>query len=56
MLYGIVVALVVTSKEIDLDVNAEKAIYMIISWDKQTVRSHNINAGNESFEWAEQFK
>jgi len=31
MLYGIAVVLVVTSKEIGLDVNAEKANYMVRS-------------------------
>lgn len=56
MLYAIVVALVVTSKEIGLDVNSEKANYMIRSWDQQAVQSHKLKIGNESFEWAEQFK
>jgi hypothetical protein len=56
MLYGIVVALVVTSKEIGLDVNVEKANYTARSWDQQAVQSHNIKLGNESFDLAEQLK
>ena len=48
--------LVVTSKETGLDVNAEKSNYMVRSGDQQAVQSHYIKIGNESFEWAEEFK
>ncbi|KAJ4449842.1 hypothetical protein ANN_01248 [Periplaneta americana] len=44
------------SKEIGLEVNPEKNIYMIVSRDQNIVRNGNIRIGNLSFEEVEKFK
>ncbi|KAJ4444371.1 hypothetical protein ANN_06163 [Periplaneta americana] len=44
------------SKEIGLEVNPEKAKYMIMSRDENIVRNGNIKIGNLSFEEVEKFK
>lgn len=49
-------AVVVTSKEIGLQVIAEKTKYMTMSRDQHAGKDHNIKAGNESFEIVEQFR
>ena len=49
-------ALVVSSKEIVLEVNADKTQYMVMSRDQKAGRSHNIQTDNSSFERVEQFK
>ena len=49
-------ALLVGSKEIGLEVNADKTKYMIISRDHNTGRSHNIKTDNSSFERVEDFR
>jgi hypothetical protein len=49
-------ALVVTSKEIGLEVNAEKTKYMVISRDQNAGQNHNIKICNKSFARVEQFK
>jgi hypothetical protein len=49
-------ALVVASKEIGLEVNAEKTKYMVMSRDKNAGHNHNIKIDNKSFERVEQFK
>ena len=49
-------ALVIVSKEIDLDVNAEKTKHMVISRDKNVRQNSNIKTGNKSFERVEQLK
>lgn len=49
-------ALVVASKEIDLEVNAEKTEYMNMSHDYNSGQNHNIKTDNKSFEMVEQFK
>jgi hypothetical protein len=49
-------ALVIASKEIDLDVNAEKTKHMVISRDKNARQNSNIKTGNKSFERIEQLK
>ena len=49
-------ALLVGSKEIDLEVNADKTKYMVISRDQNAGRSHNIKFDNSSSEWAEELK
>jgi hypothetical protein len=49
-------ALVVASKEIGLEVNAEKSKYMVMSRDQNAGQNHNIKADKKSFEWVEQFK
>ena len=39
-------ALVVASKEIGLEVNANETKYVVKSWDQNTGKNHNINLGN----------
>jgi hypothetical protein len=48
--------LVVASKGIGLEVNADKTKYMFMSRDQNAGRSHNINIDNSSFERVEEFK
>ena len=49
-------ALVVASKEIGLEVNADKTKCMIMSQDKNEGRSHSIKIDSSSFERLEEFK
>jgi hypothetical protein len=49
-------ALVVGSKEIGLEVNAEKTKYMIMSRNQNAGQNHNMKIDNNSFERVEQFK
>ena len=49
-------ALVVASKEIGLEVNADKTKYMVRSRDQNAGRSHRIKTDNSSFERVEEFK
>jgi len=49
-------ALLVGSKEIGLEVNADKTKYMIKSRDNNTGRSHSIKTDNSSFERVEDFR
>ena len=49
-------ALVVASKEIGLEVNADKTKYMVTSQDQNAGHSHNMKTDNSSFERKEQFK
>ena len=49
-------ALVATSKETRLDVNADKTKYMVIFQDQNSGWSHNIKTDNSSLERVEQFK
>ena len=47
-------ALVVSSKEIGLEVNTDKTNYMVMSWDQNAGRSHGINplkVWNSSYIW-----
>jgi len=44
------------SKEIGLEVNADKTMYMVMSRDKNAGRSHNIKVDNSSFESVEDLK
>jgi hypothetical protein len=44
------------SKEIGLEVNAEKTKYMVMSRDQNAGQNHNIKIYNKSFERVEQFK
>jgi hypothetical protein len=48
--------LVIASKEIGLDVNAEKTKYMVMSRDQNAGQNHNIKKDNKSFERVEHFK
>jgi len=49
-------ALVVATKEIGLEVNADKTKYMIMSRDQNAGRSHNMKTDNSSIEKVEEFK
>jgi hypothetical protein len=49
-------ALIVTSKEIGLEVNAERTKYMVMSRDQNTGRSRSMKTDNSSFERVEEFK
>jgi hypothetical protein len=49
-------ALLVGSKEIGLEVNADKTMHTVMSRDKNAGRSHNIRDDNSSFEMVEDFK
>jgi hypothetical protein len=48
-------ALAVASKEIGLEVDADKSKYVVRSLDQNAGRSQNINIDNNSFERAEDF-
>jgi hypothetical protein len=47
--------LVVDSKEIGLEVNADKSKYMVMSPDQNVGRTHNMKIDNSSFERVEEF-
>jgi hypothetical protein len=48
--------LVITSKGIGLEVNAEKTKYMVMSRDQNAGQNGYIQIGNKLFETVEQFK
>ena len=48
--------MIVSSKEIGLEVNADKTKYMVMSRDQNAGRSHNMKIDNMSFERVEVFK
>ena len=49
-------ALVFASKNTDLELNADKTKYMVMSQDQHAGQSHNIKIDNSSFERVEEFK
>jgi hypothetical protein len=49
-------ALLVASKEIGLEVNADKTTYMVMSRDEHATRSHSMKTDNTSCERVEEFK
>jgi len=49
-------ALVVTSKETGLEVNADKTKYMVMSQDQNAGGSHYVNIDDSSFERVQEFK
>ena len=49
-------ALVILSKEIGLEVNADKTKYMIMSRDQNAGQNHNIKIDNKSFERVEELQ
>jgi len=49
-------ALIVTSNEIGLEVNADKTKYVVMSRDQNAGQSHSIKTNNGSFEMVEEFK
>jgi hypothetical protein len=48
--------LIFASKEIGLEVKAEKTKYMVMSRDQNAGKNRKIQIGNKSFETVEQFK
>jgi alkaline phosphatase len=48
--------LVIASKEIGLEVNADKTKYMVMSWDQNAGRCHDIKINNRCFERVEQLR
>jgi hypothetical protein len=46
----------VASKEIGLEVNADKTKYVVMSQDQTAGRSHSMKTDNSSFEWVEEFR
>ena len=49
-------SLVFSSKEIELEANADNTTYMVMTPDQSTGQYHNIRTDNKSFEKVEQFK
>ena len=49
-------AFIVARKEIELEVNADKTKYIVMSRDQNAGRSHSIRNANSSFERVEEFK
>jgi hypothetical protein len=49
-------ALVATTKEIGLEVNADKIKYMVMSRDQNAGRNHSIRIDNSSFERVEELR
>ena len=49
-------ALILASKEIGLEINADKTKYMVMSRDQNAGRSHNKKIDNSSFESVEEIK
>ena len=49
-------ALVVATKEIGLEVNADKTKYMVMSWEQNAELSHTMKVDNSSIERVEEFK
>jgi protein associated with RNAse G/E len=49
-------ALLAASREISLEVNADKPKYMVMSRDQNERRSHNIKIANSSFESVEELQ
>ena len=49
-------ALVVVSKQIGLEVSADKTKYMVMSRDRTAGRSHNIKTDNSSFQRMEELR
>ena len=43
-------ALLVATKEIGLEVNADKTKYMVMSWDRNSGRGHSVKMDNSSIE------
>jgi hypothetical protein len=47
---------VVATKEIELEVNADKTKYMVMSWDRNAGRGHSVKIDNNSIERVDEFK
>ena len=48
--------LVAATREIGLEVSADKTKYMVISRDQNAARNHSVRINNGNFEWVEEFK
>ena len=48
--------MLVASKEIGIEVNADKTMYMVMSREQTAGRSHSMRIDNRSFERMEEFK
>ena len=48
--------LLVLLKEIGLEINANKTMYMVTAWHQNAERSQNIKIGHNSFEGVKQFE
>jgi hypothetical protein len=48
--------LILANKEIRLDVNADKTVYMVMSRDQNAGKSHSMKIDNSSFERVEEFE
>ena len=48
--------LVAATREIGLEVNADKTKYMVMSRDQNAGRIHSVSIDNNTFEWVEEFK
>jgi hypothetical protein len=51
-----IATLIDASKEVGIEVNAEKIIYMLVSRDQNAGQNQEIKTGNRSFENVSQFK
>jgi len=49
-------SLVVPLKEIGLEINADKTMYLVTAWKQNSEQSQNIKIGHNSFERVEQLK
>jgi hypothetical protein len=49
-------ALIVASKEVELEVNADRTKYKVMSPDQNAGRSHNVETDNRAFERVEEFR
>jgi hypothetical protein len=49
-------ALIVASKGIGLEVNADKSKYIVMSRDQNTRQHHNIKIENKFFEWVQHLR
>jgi len=49
-------ALIVASKEIGLEVNVDKAKYMVVCWDQKAGRGHSMKIDITSFEMVEELR
>jgi len=56
MLKGKAEALVAATREIGLEVNADKTKYMVMTRDQNAGRIHNVKIDNSTFERVEEFK
>jgi len=48
-------ALVAATREIGLEVSADKTKYMVMSWDQNAGRIHSVKIDNSTFERVEEF-